>query len=95
MKFNGSAKQNKWAAEILEKANLTEIQIDNLLRYNGPEMHDQGIMVARIVIENRDKLAAYADALGKFYKLTPEEKHAVAEEAAGMVRTVAKRDLGE
>ena len=86
MKFNGSAKQNKWAAEILEKAILTEEQIDNLLRYAGPTMHDQGIMDVTIIIENRSKLADYADALGKFYKLTPEEKHAVAEEAAGKLR---------
>jgi len=86
MKFNGSAKQNKWAAEILEKTVLTGEQIDNLLRYAGPTMHDQGIMDVRIIIENRSKLAAYADALGKFYKLTPEEKHAVAEAAAGKLR---------
>lgn len=78
MKFNGSAKQNKWATEILEKANLTEGQVDNLLRYAGPTMHEQGIMDVTIVIENRNKLAAYADSLGKFLKLSKEEKHAVA-----------------
>lgn len=89
MKFNGSAKQNKWATEILEAAKLTDVQIDNLLRYAGPTMHAQGIMDVAIIIENRSKLAAYADSLGKFYKLTPEEKHAVAEEAAGAVRRTA------
>lgn len=95
MKFNGSAKQNKWATEILEAAKLTDVQIDNLLRYAGPTMHAQGIMDVTIIIENRSKLAAYADSLGKFYKLTPEEKHAVAEEAAGAVRNIAKRERGE
>jgi len=89
MKFNGTAKQNKWAEEILKTANLTDQQIDNLLRYAGPTMHAQGIMDVAIVIENRLKLADYADALGKFYKLTPDEKHAVAEEAADKLRGAA------
>ncbi len=65
---------------------MTEEQIDNLLRYHGPTMHDQGILDVTIVTENRSKLAAYADTLGKFYKLTPKEKHAVAEEAADRLR---------
>lgn len=91
MKFHGSAKQNKWAADILVAAKLTDVQIDNLLRYAGPTMHAQGIMDAQIVIDNRNNLATYADSLGNFYKLSPEEKHAVAEQAAGMVSSIAKK----
>jgi hypothetical protein len=94
MKFNGSAKQNKWAESILQNANLTEEQVDNLLRWAGPTMHAQGIMDVTIVIENRDNLAAYADSLGSFYKLSKEEKHAVAEDAAGMIRDIAKGHIG-
>lgn len=90
MKFQGSAKQQKWAAEILENANLTETQIDNLLRWAGPTLHAQGIMYAPIVIENRNNLPKYADSLGEFYKLTPEQKHEVAEAACGMVRQIAR-----
>ena len=89
MKFNGSAKQNKWAAGILAAAKLTDDQIDKLLRYAGPTMHTQRIMDVTIIIENRSKLAAYADSLGEFYKLTPEEKHAVAADAASAVRDLA------
>lgn len=94
MKFNGSAKQQKWATEILNNANLTDEQVDNLLRWAGPTMHAQGIMDVTIVIENRNNLAVYADSLGSFYKLAKEEKHAVAEEAAGMVRNIAKGNIG-
>ena len=68
MKFNGSEKQNKWSADILKKANLTDDQIDNLLRFAGPTMHSQGIMDTTIVIEHRgDELAAYADQLGRLW----------------------------
>jgi hypothetical protein len=94
MKFNGSAKQNKWAESILQNANLTEDQVDNLLRWAGPTLHDQGIMDVTIVIENRNKLAAYADSLGELYKMSKEERHALAEEAAGMVRQIAKEHIG-
>jgi hypothetical protein len=90
MEFNGSAKQNKWAAEILQNANLTDEQVDNLLRWAGPTLHDRGIMVASIVIENRHNLANYSDSLGKFYKLTLEGKRAVAQEVADMVRNIAQ-----
>ena len=93
MKFNGSAKQQKWASEILGRANLTETQIDNLLRYAGPTMHAQGIMDATIVIENRSDLARYADSLGEFLALTPDGKRAVAERAAETLRQVAKNHL--
>ena len=86
MKFNGSEKQNKWAQAILEKENLTDEQVDNLLRYAGPTLHAQGIMAATIVIQNRNSLASYADSLGKFYQLTPQEKHAVAQQAAETLR---------
>ncbi len=86
MKLNGSAKQNAWATKIIESANLTENQIDNLLRWAGPTMHGQGIMDVTIVIENRNNLAEYANGLGEFYKLTPEEKHEVAVGAAGLLR---------
>lgn len=93
MKFNGSEKQNRWAAQILQDSNLNETQIDNLLRYAGPTMHGQGIMDVTIVIEHRDDLSSYADSLGRFYQLSQVEKKAVAEEAAGMVRQIAKRGI--
>jgi len=86
MRFNGSISQNKWAADILANAELTAEQIDNLLCYAGPTMHGQGIMDVTIIIENRHNLAAYADSLGKFYKLSGEERHNVAKNAAAMVR---------
>jgi len=86
IKFNGSKKQNKWATDILQAANLTDEQSDNLLRYAGPTMHGQGIMDVIIVIENRNNLAAYADSLGEFYKLSNEEKHNVAENAVDALR---------
>jgi len=89
MKFNGSPKQNKWATEILTKAALTDEQIDNLLRWAGPTMHDAGIMDVTIVIDNRDRLAAYADSLGKFYHMSAEQKHEVAQEAANAVTAIA------
>ena len=84
MKFDGSTKQNKWAADILQNAVLTDEQIDNLLRWAGPTKHAQGIMNAQLIIDHRSSLADYADALGRFYKLSSEEKHAVAEEAVDM-----------
>jgi hypothetical protein len=93
MKFNGTEKQNKWAEKILTEANLTDEQTDNLLKWAGPTLHGQGICDATIIIENRNKLAAYADALGEFYKLSPTEKHAVAESACGAVRAVANINI--
>lgn len=81
MKYNGTVKQNKWADDILRASNLNETQIDNLLRYAGPAMHEQGIMDVTIIIENRHDLAGYADALGKLYNMTPEERHNLAAEA--------------
>ena len=86
MKFNGTKKQNEWANKIIDSAQLTESQIDNLLRFAGPTLHAQGIMDATIVIENRFDLASYADSLGKFYALTAAEKTIVAEEAAAALR---------
>lgn len=82
MKYNGSEKQNNWAASIIESADLTDDHVDNLLRYAGPKMHAQGIMDVTIIIENRHNLAKYADSLGAFYQLSADEKHAVAETAA-------------
>jgi len=93
MKFNGTDKQNKWAEKILTDANLTDEQIDNLLKYAGPTMYKQGIMDVTIIIENRDKLAKYADSLGKFIKLSPEEKHAVAVLVCNVVRVVANINI--
>ena len=86
MEFNGSEKQNKWASKILESANLTNAQVDNLLRWAGPTMHKQGIMDVTIVIEHRANLAEYADSLGQFYKLSADEKHTVAVNAADMLK---------
>jgi len=86
MKFNGSEKQNKWAANIIKTAELTNKQIDNLLRYAGLKMHSQGIMDVTIIIDNRHNLIEYADSLGQFYKLSADEKHAVAEEAADILK---------
>lgn len=93
MKFNGSEKQNKWAADIIKSANLTSNQLDNLLRYAGPTMHAQGIMDVRIVIENRNNLADYANSVGKFLGLSTEEKQAVAEDAVDVVRKQAKEAI--
>ena len=90
MKFNGSKKQNKWAAEILDSANLTEEQIDNLRRYAGPTLYKQGVVDVTIIIDNRQNLAAYADALGSFFRLSADEKHSVAVEAVEAVRAHAK-----
>jgi len=86
MKMNGSEKQIKWATDILREKNLTNEQIDNLLRYAGPTMYSQGIMYAPIIIDNRRNLAVYADSLGEFYKLSDKEKHEVAENAAAALR---------
>jgi len=91
MEFNGSEKQNKWAADILEKANLTEEQMDNLLRWAGPTMHAQRIMDVTIIIENRHKLASYADELGRFYRLSDEEKRSVAQDAVDSVKEHIKK----
>jgi hypothetical protein len=88
MKFNGSKKQNEWAEKILHETKLTEQQIDNLLRWAGPTLHDAGIMDVVIVIDNRHNLPAYADSLGSFYKLSADEKHAIAEEACRFVMPV-------
>jgi hypothetical protein len=93
MKFNGTEKQNKWAEKILTEANLTDEQIDNLLKWAGPTLYSQGIMDAIIVINNRRNLSAYADSLGKFLKLSQAEKHAVAEEACGVVRGLASINI--
>lgn len=93
MKFNGTEKQNKWAEKILTEANLTDEQIDNLLKWAGPTLYSQGIMDAIIVIDNRRNLSAYADSLGKFLKLSQAEKHAVAEEACGVVRGLASINI--
>ncbi|KKK82908.1 hypothetical protein LCGC14_2798670 [marine sediment metagenome] len=86
MEFNGSEKQNKWAGQIYEAANLTNEQIDNLLRYAGPAMHTQMIMDVTIIIENRHNLANYANGLGRFYPLNSEKKQAVAADAADILR---------
>jgi len=86
MKFNGTEKQNKWAADILNAAHLTEQQVDNLLRFAGPKMYAQNIMDVTIIIENRDNLSEYADRLGRFYLLSNEGKHTVAENAVDMLR---------
>lgn len=86
MKCNGSEKQNKWALRIIEDAKLADEQIDNLLRWAGPTMHAAGIIDVTIVIENRNWLAAYANDLGVFYAMTPEEKRRVAEDAADGLR---------
>jgi hypothetical protein len=86
MRYNGTEKQNRWAEKILTSANLSQTQIENLLKYAGPKMNSDGIMDVRIVIDNRSDIAAYADALGEFYKLTHSEKKDVAYEAAEMIK---------
>jgi hypothetical protein len=68
MKFNGSVKQNNWAVDILEDADLSDEQVDNLLRWAGPTMYKHGIMDVTMVIEHRHNLAEYADALGVRYE---------------------------
>ena len=93
MKFNGTEKQNLCAGQILEEAHLTAEQTDNLLRWAGPTLYAQGVMDAIIVIDNRRNLAAYADSLGKFLKLSAEEKHAVAAAACGAVSELASINI--
>lgn len=90
MKFNGTVKQNRWAVDILNGAELSETQIDNLLRWAGPAMHSKKIMDVTIVIDNRFNLAEYADALGKFYQLSQNEKRTVAKSAAVKLKMMAK-----
>ena len=85
MKFNGSEKQNKWAAEILGNAHLTDVQTDSLLRWVGPTLYAQEIMDVKIVIDNRNNLPAYADDLGRFYKLSSADKKKVALNACDAV----------
>jgi len=89
MKFNGTPRQNKWAQAIIEAQNLSDGQIDNLLRYAGPTMYVQRIMDVSVVIDHRQNLGAYADSLGDFLSLSPAEKHAVAIAAADAVRAIA------
>ena len=86
IKFNGSQKQNQWASDILQNANLADDQINNLLRYGGPKLYAEGIMDVTVIIENRHNLAAYADSLGKFYGLSDEGKRKVAKEAVDTLR---------
>ena len=92
MKFNGSEKQNKWAAKILESAKLTPRQVDNLLRWAGPTMHSQKVMDVTIVIENRQNLADYANSLNEFYGLA-DKKHDVANEAVEVLRTKIEEEI--
>ena len=91
MRFNGTPKQNAWAAKIVANANLTDAQIEALLWYAGPTMQSQGICDVRIVIENRERLAAYADSLIRMRSMTPDERHALAEEACNAVADVARK----
>jgi len=75
MKFTGSVKQAAWAQKILAASNLTREQVENLLRWAGPEAAARGVMDAEIVIQNRDGLASYADALGRMYAARAARQH--------------------
>ena len=90
MEFYGTQKQKKWAEEILQNANLTDKQLDNLLRWAGPKMYDQGIMYAPIIIDNRHNLSEYSSALGSFYAMTENEKKDIAQEAANTLAQIIK-----
>lgn len=90
MKFNGTPKQNRWAGEIVAAAKLTDEQIDALLWYAGPTMHDAGICDVTIVIENRHNLARYADSLASMRSMTPSQRHTLAEDACNAVREIAR-----
>lgn len=93
MTFNGTVQQNQWAEKILKNNTLTDIQIDNLLKYAGPTMYAQKIMDVTIIIEHRKNLAAYADALGIHYGMTEEEKQSAAENAANLVRELVREKI--
>ena len=86
MRFNGTPKQNAWAEKIVKNAGLTDVQADALLWYAGPTMHQQGVCDVRIVLDNRERLAAYADSLIRMRAMTPAERHTLAEEACTAVR---------
>ena len=74
----------------MANANLTDAQIEAVLWYAGPTMQSHGICDVRIVIENREGLAAYADSLIRMRAMTPDERHALAEEACNAVTDVAQ-----
>ena len=84
--FSGSQKQQKWAADIIAHANLTDAQIAGLLWWGGPTKREAGICDAVIVIENRRNLARYADSLIAVSRMTAEEKRDLAEDACNAVR---------
>ena len=84
--LTGSTRQISWATSILNSVELTDGQIETLLKYAGPTMHSQRKMDAAIIIDNRHHLASYADGLAKFLELSPAEKHRVAIDAANAMR---------
>ena len=92
-KLIGSAKQIKWATEILHNSQLTDRQIDTLLRYAGPTMYSKHEMAASIVIDNRDRLAKYADGLAQFLAASPAERHQVALDAVSAVRDLIHKTV--
>ena len=91
--FNGSVKQQSWAADIGERAGLTPDQEYGLLWWGGPTARDAGICDAQIVIDNRHDLARYADSLIAVSKMTAEERRELAEDAVGVARSVIKSRL--
>jgi len=93
IKFNGTPKQAKWAASILDAANLSEEQVDNLLWWAGLTMCGQHIMDAELVIDNRHNLAWFADAMGVIRKMTPDQRRQLAAEAAAEMAAVARSHL--
>ena len=93
MKFYGSEKQIKWANEIMSKTDLSEQQIDALMRVSGPTKYAQKLMSARLVIEQRFNLPGYANTMIEFLKLTPAEKHEVAVEACRALGSIARNNL--
>ena len=93
MRFNGTPKQNAFAEKIVKNAELTDVQADALLWYAGPTMRSQGICNVRIVIENRERLASYADSLIRMRAMSPDERHALAEEACNAVADVARKHV--
>jgi len=91
MKWNGTTKQAIWAEKILANAKLTSDQVDALLWYAGPTLHEAGVMDVTIVIDNRNQLAKYADSLIKLRSMPQAKRSRVAQAAANSVQKIAER----
>jgi len=93
-KLIGSPKQIIWAEKILAKNPLTSAQLSALNRWAGPTRAAAGEIQCFLIIENRDKLALYADSLIKFLECSPEEKKRIAESVVNNMRSLIKEKIG-